>query len=181
MNRKNATDIRNAALEEAAAAIRHRPDTSADDLADVILGLRNYPADPVPGTGDTEASARHALAGLRAALIAGLTRNGAPNRVTLTDGTILEGQGANDWHNLVEGIVAIADRALASSTPWRAYPGASWPDEPVEADHVGSFETRELAMALCDEIKRGGFDDFVIHEVTREVWRRPAGGEWREA
>lgn len=68
--------------------------------------------------------------------------------------------------------------ATGPATPWRAYPGASWPQEPVEADHVGSFGTLEEAKAECERYRRGGFGDFVIHETTREVWKRSAGQGW---
>lgn len=187
-------EARNAALEEAASLVEdHKGEifcgiggnmgwraASQDLLAKDIRALKTPVDDATPESPfeDAEGRAMKALAGLRDAVKAGITvKEGAP-RVLLSDGSFLEGVGAADWHALMNSIVDLADKALAPVTPWRAYPGASWPDEPVEADHVGSFATLEEAQAECDRHRRGGFGDFVIHETTREVWKRPTGGEW---
>jgi hypothetical protein len=187
-------EARNAALEEAASLVEaHKGEifcgiggnmgwraASQDLLAKDIRALKTPVDDatPEPNPEDTEGRAMKALAGLRDAVKAGMTlKEGAP-RVLLSDGSFLEGAGAADWHALMNSIVDLADKALAPVIPWRAYPGASWPDEPVEADHVGSFATLEEAQDECDRHRRGGFGDFVIHETTREVWKRSAGSEW---
>lgn len=157
---------------------------SQDQLADAILAIRTPSA--APAGADTivpkeELDARSALAGLRDAIEAGIIRNDEPHRVILSDGSIVERQAAIEWRALMTAISELGDSVLGKATPWRAYPGASWPDEPVEADHVGSFATLEEAMAECAGYRKGGFDDFVIHETTREVWRRKTGSDevWR--
>ena len=147
---------RNAALEEAAELIRnHRGENfvgiggnmgwrklSQTRLADAILAIRTPSAAPAgadPFVPKEELDARSALAGLRDAMKAGITRNDEPHRVILSDGSIVEGQAAIEWRALMTAIIDLADGVLGKAKPWRAYPGASWPDEPVEADHVGSF------------------------------------------
>ncbi len=189
----NAVEARNAALEEAASLVEgHKGEVfvgiggnmgwraaSRDLLAHDIRALKTL-IDAAPKTlhVDAEGRAIQALAGLRDAVKAGITvKEGAP-RVLLSDGSILEGVAAADWHALMKSIVDLANQALAPVLAWRAYPGASWPDEPVEADHVGSFATLEEAQVECGRHRRGGFGDFVIHETTREAWKRSSGDEW---
>ncbi|NTF18170.1 hypothetical protein G6L37_07105 [Agrobacterium rubi] len=158
-----------------------RVNSNIEDLVDEILTLRR----PVPATdiappplAQDELNARNALSGLRDALQSGITANDEPHRVVLSDGTIVRGQVAVEWHAVMKAIIDLADGVLGRSTPWRAYPGASWPEEPVEADLVGCFATLDEAKAECDRHNNGGFDDFVIHETTREIWRRRYRGNW---
>jgi hypothetical protein len=190
--------IRNTALEEAASLVRdlagetfvgiggnmslRRP--SQAQLADAILALRDSGPPERAGmvasvTDDKETRAQRALAGLRDALKAGITRSDGEHRILLSDGTFFSGRAADEWLALMEAIIQVADNVLGQEQPqWRAYPGASWPDEPVEADCIGSFESIHEAKYACENTRRGGFDDFVIHERTREMWRRKVGGPW---
>jgi hypothetical protein len=200
MERITADEIWNEALECAADVVRHHRGENfvgiggnmgwrkldQDGLADAILTLKE--PDELTKFLDTEKTdrddeigetkARDALTGLRDAMKAGITRDDGAHRVLLSDGSIVEGQAAIEWHALMTAIIDLADSVLGKAAPWRAYPSASWPEEPVEADHVGSFATLEEAQAECGRHRKGGFGDFVIHETTREVWKRPVGGEW---
>jgi len=192
-NQMNATAIRNNALREAADLVRKHPGEnfvgiggnmgwrllSQDGLADAVLALVTEPDEASADAPDAGTRALEALAGLREALSAGIRTEDGAHRVLLSDGTVVEGRAAEEWHALMKEIIAVADDVLATAeTLWRAYPGASWPDEPVEADFAGSFHTLGQARQKCEQTRRGGFADFVINERTREVWKRPVGGDW---
>lgn len=193
MDRTPTMEVWNAAIDAAADLVRHHDDKpcigyggvsarrklNQQELADAVLSLKSKaPERQDNSVTPHEAKAMEALSGLRDAMKAGITRNDEPHRVRLSDGSFVEGQAAVEWHALMNAIVDLADGVLGKTPAWRAYPGASWPDEPVEDDYVGSFGTLDEAKRECDRHKKGGFDDFVIHETTREVWRRRTGGSW---
>ena len=189
----DAAAIRNNALREAADLVRKHPGEnfvgiggnmscrllSQDGLADAILSLGTATDGASAEAADAGARALEALVGLRETLSAGIRTEDGAHRVLLSDGTVVEGRAAEEWHALMNEIIAVADGVLGTAEKlWRAYPGASWPDEPVEADFAGSFHTLGQARQKCEQTRRGGFADFVINERTREVWKRPVGGEW---
>lgn len=128
------SEVRNAALEEAAELVRNHcgenfvgiggnmgwRKLSQSQLADAILDLRatSDSEDPIsPETAGDEDKARRALDGLRKAMRAGIIVEDGPHRVRLGDGSIIEGQAATEWRALMLAIIDLADGVLGASKP----------------------------------------------------------------
>jgi hypothetical protein len=128
------SEVRNAALEEAAELVRNHGGEnfvgiggnmgwrklSRAQLADAILDLRDSADDESsisPEAASCEDKARRALDGLRSAMRAGIIVDDGPHRVRLGDGSIVEGRAATEWRALMLAIIDLADGVLGQSEP----------------------------------------------------------------